>query len=186
MIEVIISDVHGVEQPEFGRRFHDHAPREMLFDGAPCEFVRFKAPGVAVYRRLPDQRAPMAATLIAPERDAGGAGLVGALVAEIVRAADRVSVGTLDLRNAKLAATSVDLLVAWERLRRDGLQRALEAAPRPLSSATLTDALTALRQQGFDWRVGGSRKHGLQGKRRPPTAKPTASRSARVTTRSTE
>src|SRR5215467_3244050 len=67
MIEVIISDPDGVEQPEFGRRFHDHAPREMLFDGAPCEFVRFKAPGVAVYRRLPDDRTRMRVRLIAPE-----------------------------------------------------------------------------------------------------------------------
>jgi hypothetical protein len=185
MIEVIISNADGVEQPEFGRRFHDHAPPAMLFDGAPCEFVRFKAPGVAVYRRLPDDRTRMGVRLIAPEYGASDENLVGALVAEIVRAADDVPVGKLDLRNAKLAATSVDLLVAWERLRRDGVTRALESAPRPISSATLTEALAALRQQGFDWRIGRSRKRGPQGNRRPPRVKPTASRSLRVTTRST-
>jgi hypothetical protein len=69
MVEIIICDTNGVEQPEFGRRFHDHAPREMLFDGAPCKFIRFKTPGVAVYRRLPDNRTRSGIALIAPDNE---------------------------------------------------------------------------------------------------------------------
>jgi hypothetical protein len=53
MIEVVACDVNGAELPELGRRFHDSAPPEVLIDGTTYYFVRFKAPGVALYSRRP-------------------------------------------------------------------------------------------------------------------------------------
>jgi hypothetical protein len=156
MVEIIICDADGVEQREFGRRFHDNAPQRMLFDGAPCEFMRFKAPGVAVYRRLPMQGA---STEMAPiTRDRRSSGKVRSAVVEILSATDSLRVGTLDLRNGELATSSVDLTVAWERLRREGVRRAVGAPPMSFWTAPLAEALSALRQQGFHWRLAGAHK----------------------------
>jgi len=51
MIEVVACDVNGTELPDLGRRFHDRASPEVMIDGAVYDFVRFTAPGVALYRR---------------------------------------------------------------------------------------------------------------------------------------
>jgi hypothetical protein len=176
MVEIIIRNTNGVEQPEFGRRFHDHAPREMLFDGAPCTFVRFKKPGVAVYRRLPANGARKGIALTSPDNE-GDQGALSLLVAEILRAADNLPAGSLDLRSVNLAANSVDLLVTWERLRRDRVCRAAEAVTRPPSSA---GALTRLREQGVRWRVAGIGKSGVRRTRLQLVPRPRASRNART------
>jgi hypothetical protein len=56
MIEVVACDVNGVELSELGRRFHDSAVPEVLIDGTTYHFVRFTAPGVALYSRRPPLR----------------------------------------------------------------------------------------------------------------------------------
>ena len=53
MIEVVACDAGGAELPELGRWFHDCAVPEVLIDGIEYDFVRFKAPEVALYRRRP-------------------------------------------------------------------------------------------------------------------------------------
>jgi len=167
MVEVVISDADGIERPEFGRRYHDNAPREMLVDGSPYEFVRFKAPGIAVYRPRPQPQAPPRTSVVQLRRNTTQNRfnqVPGPLVAKIVRVADNTLVGNLDLRTVELSTSFPDLFVAWERLRREGVKHAAESAPVPLSRETLADALAALRQNGFDWRMDrrrrGSRKQG--------------------------
>jgi len=58
MVEVIVCDPEGNELRELGRRFHDCAATEVVIDGCTYEFVRLKAPQVALYRRRLQGRAP--------------------------------------------------------------------------------------------------------------------------------
>lgn len=54
MVEVIVCDEDGTKLTELGRRFHDFAAPGVLIDGCTYKFLRFKAPGVVLYRR-PDR-----------------------------------------------------------------------------------------------------------------------------------
>ena len=58
MVEVIVCDPEGNELRELGRRFHDFAATEVLIDGCTYEFVRLKAPQIALYRRRLPRRGP--------------------------------------------------------------------------------------------------------------------------------
>lgn len=88
------------------------------------------------------------------------------LIAQIVRVVDGTRVGSIDLRTGDLATDAADLLSAWERLRKDGAPRFAgeriagdsTQGVEPLSGNSLSYALIALREQGFDWQVDGTRK----------------------------
>jgi hypothetical protein len=154
MVEVIVCTADGTELLELGRRFHDHAPSEILVDGLVCDFMRFKEPGVALYRRRVGTEVASVDALVR-ER---GKEMKLRLMAQVVRMADDTPVGLLNLDTAQLATTDASLLAAWQRFRQDGIQCRDREGVRPLSRATLSEALLALRRDGFDWRLDGSRK----------------------------
>jgi hypothetical protein len=154
MVEVIVCAADGTELLELGRRFHDHAPSEILVDGLVCDFMRLKEPGVALYRRrVAADVAPVDA--LVRER---GKEMKLRLIAQVVRMADDTPVGLLNLDTAQLNTTDASLLAAWQRFRQDGIRCRDREGVRPLSRATLSEALLALRRDGFDWRIDGSRK----------------------------
>lgn len=153
MVEVIVCSSDGTELLEFGRRFHDHAPGELLVDGLVCDFIRFKEPGVALYRRRAGEGVPLDALM----RKRGNE-MALRLIAQVVRIADGMPVGVLNLDTAQLATEDATLLAAWQRFRQDGIRCRDREGVRPLSRATLSEALLALRHDGFDWRLDGSRK----------------------------
>jgi hypothetical protein len=82
------------------------------------------------------------------------------LVAQIVRIADRVPVGSLNLDTGALATSDPSLSAAWEVLRKAGVKRSGGGPMEPITPKTLGAALAALYHQGFGWdldpHVGGT------------------------------
>ncbi len=149
MVEIIITGDDGGELLELGRRFHDSAPSQLLVDGLVCEFVRFKEPGVALYRRVVNPAGSPANALQSARREEKQS----RLVAQVVRIADGAPVGVLDLETVQLTTGDPALLAVWQRFREEGVRCGSERSEfRPLSRATLSDALLAIRSEGFEWR----------------------------------
>jgi hypothetical protein len=148
MIEIIVTGADGAELLELGRRFHDSAPSQLLVDGIVCEFVRFKEAGVALYRRVDRAESPGNALQGARREEKQSR-----LVAQIVRIADGAPVGVLDLETIQLTTADPALLAVWQRFREEGVRCGSDRTElRPLSRTTLSDALLAIRSEGFDWR----------------------------------
>ena len=148
MVEIIVTGDDGAELLELGRRFHDSAPSQLLVDGLVCEFVRFKEPGVALYRRLDRAGSPTNALQSARREEKQSR-----LVAQVVRIADGAPVGVLDLETVQLTTADPALLAVWQRFREEGVRCGSDRNDiRPLSRATLSDALLAIRSEGFEWR----------------------------------
>lgn len=148
MVEIIVTGADGAELLELGRRFHDSAPSQLLVDGLVCEFVRFKEPGVALYRRV--EGAASAANV---SQSARREEKQSRLVAQVLRIADGAPVGVLDLETVQLTTADPALSAVWQRFREEGVRCGTDGSEvRPLSRATLSDALLAIRSEGFDWR----------------------------------
>src|SRR5215471_18209384 len=137
MVEIIITGDDGGELLELGRRFHDSAPSQLLVDGLVCEFVRFKEPGVALYRRVDRAGSPGNALQSARREEKQSR-----LVAQVVRIADGAPVGVLDLETVQLTTADPALSAIWQRFREEGVRCGSDQTElRPLSRATLSDAL---------------------------------------------
>jgi hypothetical protein len=148
MVEIIVTGDDGAELLELGRRFHDSAPSQLLVDGLVCEFVRFKEPGVALYRRVDRAGSPGNVLQSARHEEKQSR-----LVAQVIRIGDGAPVGVLDLETIQLTTADPALLAVWQRLRDEGVRCGGDQTEvRPLSRTTLSDALLAIRNEGFDWR----------------------------------
>ena len=143
MVEIIVCTADGTELLELGRRFHDNAPGEILVDGLVCDFMRFKEPGVALYRRRVGADVGPVDALV---RERGNE-MKLRLIAQVVRMADDTPVGLLNLDTAQLATSDASLQAVWQRFRQDGIQCRDREGVRPVSRATLSEALLALRRE---------------------------------------